>query len=126
MFTEIQAQPLTKPFIAAAKGNNVLGLEERVKDGPGFVMLIYFGVSNKEDEAKAFPYIKKFYEAVEEYAATINASWNWHYLNYASYNQGPIAAYGEESVKTLRAASKRYDPEGVFQNLRQSGFKIPE
>ena len=126
MFSSCQAQPMTESMISKAKGNNVLGLEERVADGPGFMFLMYFGVESAEHEAEALPYIENFFKEVEEYADSLDANWNWSYLNYAHSKQDPIAGYGDENIALLKETSKKYDPEGVFQNLRQSGFKIPE
>jgi hypothetical protein len=126
MFSSCQAQPMTKPMISQAQGNNILGLEERIADGPGFMFLMYFGVESAEHEAVAFPYVKAFLDEVEEYADSLDSNWNWHYLNYAHYVQDPIAGYGDAAIEKLKAASNKYDPNGVFQNLRQSGFKIPQ
>lgn len=126
MFSSCQAQPMTKAMISRAKGNNVLGLEERVAKGPGFMFLMYFGVSSAEHEAIAFPYIQGFFKEVEEYADSLDANWNWSYLNYANYVQDPIAGYGKANIRKLKETSKKYDPKGVFQKLRQSGFKIPK
>lgn len=125
MFSSVQAQPMTEAMISRAKGNNVLGLEERIAAGPGFLFLMYFGVESAENEAKAFPLVEAFYKEIEAYATSLEANWNWHYLNYAYGTQDPISAYGTESIETLRAASTKYDPNGVFQKLRHSGFKIP-
>ena len=33
-------------------------------------------------------------------------------------------SYGPESVARLRAASRKYDPQGVFQTLCPGGFKL--
>lgn len=126
MFSSCQAQPMTRSMVSKAKGNNVLGLEERVADGPGFMFLMYFGVEDAENEAAALPLIRQFFQDVEDYANSLDANWNWSYLNYAYYDQEPISGYGAENIEFLKQTSKTYDPEGVFQNLRQSGFKIPE
>ncbi|MCJ1476431.1 hypothetical protein MMC13_005097 [Lambiella insularis] len=39
----------------------------------------------------------------------------FQYINYADPSQNPIGSYGWENVQRLRAASRRYDPRGVFQ-----------
>jgi hypothetical protein len=126
MFSSCQAQPMTSAMVSQAKGNNVLGLEERVADGPGFMFLMYFGVESAEHEATAFPFIEKFFQEVDEYATSLDANWNWSYLNYAHYVQDPIKGYGAANIEKLKSASKKYDPDGVFQKLRSSGFKIPQ
>lgn len=47
------------------------------------------------------------------------------FLNYAAPHQDPIASYGEGNVMRMREASRKYDPEGVFQKHVPGGFKIP-
>lgn len=126
MFSSCQAQPMTQSMVSKAEGNNVLGLEDRVADGPGFMFLMYFGVEDAEHEAAALPLIRQFFDEVEEYADSIDANWNWHYLNYAYYDQDPISGYGTENIGLLKQVSNKYDPNDVFQNLRHSGFKIPQ
>lgn len=52
--------------------------------------------------------------------------WNrWRYLNYAKWDQDPIASYGEENVALLRGVKARLDPEGVWGRLVKGGFQIP-
>jgi FAD/FMN-containing dehydrogenase len=46
------------------------------------------------------------------------------YMNYASRFQDPIAGYGAENGKRLRAIAKKYDPEGVFQILQPGYFGL--
>lgn len=126
MFSSCQAQPMTKSMISRGKGNNVLGLEERVAEGPGFMFLMYLGVTSKEHEEITFPYVQSFFSDVDAFATELDANWNWNYLNYAHGVQDPIAGYGDANIKKLKKVSKKYDPKGVFQELRQSGFKLPQ
>ena len=46
------------------------------------------------------------------------------YLNYALNGQDPIAGYGRDNVARLRAVSRKYDPERVFQRQVPGGFKL--
>lgn len=46
------------------------------------------------------------------------------YLNYALKNQNPIAGYGQGNVANMKAMSKKYDPDQVFQKLVPGGFKL--
>lgn len=48
----------------------------------------------------------------------------WIYLNYAERDQDPIGSYGSENVGKLQAASKKYDPTGLFQTNVPGGFKL--
>jgi hypothetical protein len=46
------------------------------------------------------------------------------YLDYADTTQDPLKSYGSENVEKMKAAAKKYDPFGVFQDLVPGGFKI--
>ncbi|TVY21369.1 Bifunctional solanapyrone synthase [Lachnellula arida] len=46
------------------------------------------------------------------------------YLNYADRSQAPLEGYGNAGVARIKAASAKYDPNGVFQTLMPGGFKI--
>ena len=48
----------------------------------------------------------------------------FEYLNYADSSQNPIASYGADNVRRLRAMSRKYDPHGVFQRQVPGGFKL--
>ncbi|KAI0097316.1 FAD binding domain-containing protein [Nemania sp. FL0031] len=121
-------QPLTQPMIsqAAANGGNMLGLEERVKGGNGVLFNAAVGLSGGEsEEAAALLLVREWLGSIDEFARGEGLGWDWRYLNYANGDQDPIASYGLESVERMRAVAMKYDPQGVFQRLRRSGFKIP-
>jgi hypothetical protein len=63
-------------------------------------------------------------DRIRAYAVSIGADNPYLYLDYADITQDPLASYGAENVKKMKAAAKKYDPEGVFQNLVPGGFKI--
>lgn len=124
-FIRCQLQPITPTMVSHGEGNNVLGLESRVANGPGDMLLIYVALDTAADEAIAYPIVERYYKDIDDYATELGINWNWQYLNYANIKQQPIATYGEENVEKLRKASKKYDPNGVFQKLRGSGHKLP-
>lgn len=124
--TMCEFQPITSLIVDRAEGNNVLGLEERVEGGvAGNMFLLYLAVGSEADEAAALPLVRAYHEDLNRYATGLGINWDWAYLNYAHREQDPVATFGRENVEKLRAASERYDPDGVFQKLRASGFKIP-
>ena len=61
---------------------------------------------------------------IRAYAVSISADNPYLYLDYADNTQDPLASYGAENVKKMKAAAKKYDPLGVFQKLVPGGFKI--
>jgi hypothetical protein len=125
----IQFQPVTQSIVkhSLERGGNVLGLEHVVsEDEPSAIMwLIAVTVDTEENQAKIHPLTLEYRAAVDAYADEIGINKGWRFLNYALGDQDPIAAYGEESVAFVKATAQKYDPEGVFQKLRGSGFKIP-
>jgi hypothetical protein len=61
---------------------------------------------------------------IEEYTKSRGVYDPFLFLNDAHSSQEPFVGYGEDSYARLRAASQRYDPEGVFQALVVGGFKL--
>ncbi|KAH8661043.1 FAD binding domain-containing protein [Ilyonectria robusta] len=121
-------QPITKSIVdkGVENGGNVLGLDSYIEDGNGIMFLVTLALNGAEAEKRAVPLVAAYLEDLDEYSESLGLKWDWKYLNYAHRTQEVIASFGEEAVKKLQAASAKYDPNGVFQNLRGSGFKIPE
>jgi hypothetical protein len=46
------------------------------------------------------------------------------YMNYADKPQDVLSGYGTNNLRKMAAASRKYDPNGVFQNLVPGGWKI--
>ena len=61
---------------------------------------------------------------IREYAVSIGADNPYLYLDYADKTQDPLAGYGAENVKKMKAAATKYDLHEVFQTLVPGGFKI--
>lgn len=119
--------PLTQAMIqhGIANGGNSMGLEEMSQGQNGALFLASLAINGAENEALAFPLVKKWVDAVDDYATSLDINWGWRFLNYAHLFQDPIASYGNATAEKIRAASDKYDPAKVFQNLRSSGHKIP-
>lgn len=49
---------------------------------------------------------------------------NWQFPNYADITQDPIKNYGETNVAALQEASRKYDPNGLFQKQVPGGHKL--
>ncbi|KAH3974438.1 hypothetical protein HBI55_076530 [Parastagonospora nodorum] len=117
---------ITPTAVSHSNGNNVLGLEKRVANNTvGHMFLIWVQLKTAQDEVIALPIVQAWHKKLEKEGNRRRINWNWEYLNYAHGLQDPVRTYGEENVGKLKKASKKYDPEGVFQRLRGSGFKIP-
>jgi hypothetical protein len=120
-------QPIPRAFVDVSneRGGNVLGLEELVADGPVASWLLAVTLTKEDDQPAVLALAEELVGNLEAYADSLGANKDWHYLNYAYKTQDPIAGYGEEAVAKIKAASAAYDSQGVFQELRHSGFKIP-
>lgn len=124
--TVLQFHPLTRSMVSHGKGSNVLGLEKHIQAGTGNIQVAMVTTNSLENDAKAYPLFVEYQQSVDEYATSLGANWGWRYLNYADRRtQDAIPTMGEEAIAKLKAVSAKYDPRGVFQQLRKSGFKIP-
>lgn len=123
----IQFQPFTQSMSkhSQANGGNLLGLEDVVADGPTTNWLIVLTCETPEIQERMLPLALEFRKDINDYAKEIGVYKDWRYLNYAWGDQNPIESYGEKSVAFLKDVAKRVDPDGVFQKLRITGFKIP-
>ncbi|RFN54511.1 FAD binding domain-containing protein [Fusarium flagelliforme] len=123
----VQFQPVTPSMVKHSQdnGGNVLGLESVVAKGPALMWLIAVTVDTETNQEKIDPLTREFKADIEAYADEMGIGYPWVYLNYARGGQHPLSHYGSENIDMIRKASKKYDPDGVFQHLRRSGFKIP-
>jgi hypothetical protein len=62
--------------------------------------------------------------SIESTAEARGLLMDFQFLNDAGYTQSPLKGYGKESLESLSAASHKWDPEGVFQKLQNSGFLL--
>lgn len=121
----MQPIPSTWVDISNEMGGNVLGLDDLVADGPLAAWLFSVTVTEEDDQPAVLALADEFVSTLEAYADSLGANKEWQYLNYAYKTQDPMAGYGVEAIAKIKAASAAYDPHGVFQKLRHSGFKIP-
>lgn len=107
-------------------GGNVVGLDRFTDKANGILVLLIAAVKDAESEKLIEPRLARFMDDLDAYSAALKLKWEWTYLNYASGVQDVVASYGAKAILKIRAATNKYDPQGVFQKLRASGFKIPK
>lgn len=122
----IQFQPVTQSIVnhGLKAGGNVLGLEDVVADGPTIMWLIALTVDTAENQEKILPFALDFRADIDAYAKDLGLYKDWKYTNYAWADQDPLATHGPENIEFVHSVAKEYDPEGVFQKLRRTGFKL--
>ncbi|KAF7554025.1 hypothetical protein G7Z17_g3228 [Cylindrodendrum hubeiense] len=120
-------QPITKSHAekGVQNGGNVMGLDKYTEDGNLILFLVTWAANGAENEEAAFPLIKAYVEDVEAKAKELGTLCPWKFVNYGHLSQDVLSTIGDEALTKLQAASQTWDPAGVFQSLRQSGFKIP-
>lgn len=123
----IQFQPVTQSIVdhSMAKGGNIMNLEAIVADGPVIMWLVALTVDTAENQEILLPMGQQFVKDINDDTNAQGTNKNWNYLNYAWADEDPISTYGTESIEFLKKVAGEYDPTGVFQHLRQTGFKIP-
>ena len=61
---------------------------------------------------------------VDDFAAPKGTGDPFRYLNYAASGQDVFGGYGEENRLFLQDVSRRYDPEGFYQEANTGGFRL--
>jgi hypothetical protein len=118
-------EPLPHLFTehSTARGGNMLGLNRTTDDL--ILMQIAPRWTSAADDDAMYNSSREWVKQVQAYTQSVGKGSDYLYLNYADGFQEPIATYGEDSVKYLQRASRKYDKEGVFQRAAKGGFKIP-
>ena len=115
-------QPLLPQWVRKGDGNS-LGLDE----GPSEpLVMVSFTVnwSDARDDAHARGTTRRAIEMIERIATETGSTHRYRYLNYCDEWQRPFEGYGEENWRFLKKVSRKYDPEGLFQEACVGGFKL--
>jgi len=117
-------QPIPTVFgkIGAEKGGDMLGFDRFNETVVLFQTYLAWNGASQD----------KFFQSqgdwliseLSTYAKSIGKSNPFIYLDYAYKTQKPLVSYGAKNVAKIRAAAKKYDPNGVFQTMVPGGFKI--
>ena len=102
---------------------NVLGLEGCTE--PLIIFNCSLTWSRAEDDKHVRSTIQRALERIDEAAAARKADHPYRFMNYCMEFQNPYTGCGEESLRLMREASKKYDPDGLFQRGITGGFKLP-
>ncbi|KAI6876293.1 hypothetical protein KC338_g357 [Hortaea werneckii] len=117
-------QPIPPTFgkDSVAHGGNVLGLDRF--DETLILYEPYLSWTNAEQDVLFKGQAKWLRDELAAFAKSIGADNEYIYLDYADADQDPLGSYGEENVRKMKVAAKKYDPKGVFQKLQPGGFKL--
>jgi hypothetical protein len=123
-FPTISIQAITTGQLAGMQknGGNVLGLNPN--KGPFFVMNMSARWTNAADDAAILRFFSTIIKTVKAEAKSKGLDNEYIYMNYASQFEDPVSSYGSANVERLRAISRKYDPQQVFQKLHPGHFKL--
>lgn len=118
----LQPYPVSQLEKTGAAGGNVLGLD--CSNGPLVNVLLLTYWADKRDDERVAGFMQEALRRIAQNADTRGQLVPYIYWNYAFSHQDALQSYGEENVRKLQEASKKYDPEGVFQEACPGGFKL--
>lgn len=120
----LSLEPIPRTLLTTSfsKGGDSLGLTP--SEGPLLVVLLTATWTNAADDAIVSDAANALFDAINADAKALGAYSGFKYLNYAAITQDPIEGYGSSSKAKLQAASKKYDPKGIFQTAVPGGFKL--
>lgn len=117
-----QALPPSITAKSASLGGNSLGLDPA--DGPLVICLLVITWKSADNDATVSKIGRELIDQIDQASRARGLYHRFKYLNYASYDQDPIAGYGPEVRSFLKAVSRKYDPSGFFQRAMPGGFKL--
>ncbi|KAI0174427.1 hypothetical protein BJ166DRAFT_620922 [Pestalotiopsis sp. NC0098] len=118
----LQPYPVSLLKKTVENGGNVLGLHP--DNGPVVnVLLLTYWVDKKDDE-RVTSFMQRALKRIKKNAEDTSQGVPYIYWNYAFSDQDALRSYGEENVRKLQEANKKYDPKGVFQTACPGGFKL--
>lgn len=118
----LQPYPVSQLQRGTANGGNVLGLEPT--SGPVVNVLLLTYWTEKSDDERLIGFMKRALKRIEQNADAKCQLVPYIYWNYAFSHQDALRSYGEENVYKLQEASRKYDPNGMFQTACPGGFKL--
>lgn len=118
-----QPIPLIVSDHSVVTGGNIMGVERN--KGHLTLFLVYLTWLEPSDDQKFKDAAYAVIDEINAAAENLGVSNPFIYLNYAGEEQNPLMGYGEENLEKMRALSRKYDQQGVFQKLVKGGFKIP-
>lgn len=113
----VQPHPVTN-------GTNLFGLKAGKTDDAMVDMTSAY--TNKADDALVAQVLTDMVNQQKQLLKKSQDLIDFLYLNYADISQQVLQSWGSSNVDKLKAASKKYDPSGVFQTQVPGGFKIPK
>jgi hypothetical protein len=117
-------EPLPTIYTQFGEKNGGNSLGTLPKDGNAMILLLSPGWNDTKSDVLVMKMAHRLLDGANEIAKSMGLLHDFQYLNYAGPGQNPPASYGASNLDKLRAVSKKYDPQGVFQRQVPGGFKL--
>ncbi|KAL8915022.1 MAG: hypothetical protein Q9171_000462 [Xanthocarpia ochracea] len=115
-------QPL--PTVTTTKGSTTNNLGLDASDRNLVLTLLAMQWTLATDDAAVTAAANSWLAAAKAASVKAGLSNEFVYLNYAAQGQDPISGYGAGNKANLRAVSRKYDPNQVFQKAVPGAFKL--
>lgn len=110
----------------AREGGNALGIE--TNEGPLLIVnvAIYWDddTAARDADVDVFAAARNTIDRSVARAKELGMFHRYIYQNYAAREQQVFEGYGKENLEQLRTISKKWDPDGVFQELQPGYHKL--
>ncbi|KAE8449146.1 hypothetical protein EG329_008530 [Mollisiaceae sp. DMI_Dod_QoI] len=115
-------QPIGKA--AVEKGVTLGGNSMNISAEPQSWLGIVVEWTDDEDDVSARKKFRDLVNAIEGTAQSKGLLLDFKFMNDAGFIQSPLQSYGKEMVEFLKAQSKKWDPQDVFQKLQNGGHLL--
>ncbi|KAL2783765.1 6-hydroxy-D-nicotine oxidase [Aspergillus keveii] len=118
-------QPVGSTCVREAEkaGGNILGLKAVAQCWWVFT-IEWPRESTPEDDAAARNAVTCLVEKVRNAAKSRDHLLPYLCATFASSDQGVLSSYGAQNIEIMKAVSRKYDPDGVFQSQQYGGFLL--
>lgn len=88
-------------------------------------ILVAAAWTSASDDGYLLGFLTSLVQSIDTTSKAAGLYYPYIFLNDAGSGQSPFPLYGRgRSLPRMKAISRKYDPEGVFQNLASGAFKL--
>ncbi|CAI6336755.1 unnamed protein product [Periconia digitata] len=123
------SQTLANPILTQSArhstfARNIVPDPTAASGAPPIISMLSLTWNDAADDELMSTAAKTFIQSVESASKKYGNYIKFKYLNYADREQDVFGGYDRENVEKMKKASRKYDPQGIFQTAVPGGFKI--
>ncbi|CZR44005.1 uncharacterized protein FPRO_13813 [Fusarium proliferatum ET1] len=118
----LDAQLIYPKMRKGSSAGSLFGLD----DSDDVLQLIVISIiwDDEADDEEAIKIVRGLDADIDRLVKLRGKHRDFKYMNYGHIEQDIIGGYGQENQAFLKRVALQYDPDGVFQKLRQGSFKL--